>query len=190
MGLDQIHKGPPTKTNFSYGYAKRVLAVQIDAYNQQFGTKYNYVMPSNMYGENDKMDYQKSHFIPALLMKIKKAIENGEEEITLLGDGTPLRQFMHARDLANVIKYMIDNEIYENLNVANDENLSIHEMALIALEVTNNKHLKIKYQPDTPNGQFRKDICTKRLKELMPNYKFILLADGIKMVYNSLQRIK
>lgn len=189
MTLNEIHRGPPTATNFSYGYAKRVLAVQIDAYNKQYGTKYNYVMPSNMYGENDKLDYQKSHFIPALLMKIKKAIKDNADHIVLLGDGSPLRQFMHAKDLANVIKHMIDKDVYENLNVANDENLSIDEMAKIALRVTNTEHLKIVYQKGTPNGQHRKDICTKRLKELMPEYKFIMLADGIKMVYNSLERI-
>ena len=186
MELSQLHDGAPTATNLSYGYAKRCLAVQIDAYNKQYGTKYNYVMPSNMYGENDKFDPKKSHFIPALLMKIKKAVAEKKDHITLLGDGTPLRQFMHVKDLAATIKYMIDNEIYENLNIANDENLSIDAMARICLEATGNSHLKIVYEPNTPNGQYRKDISTKRLKELMPNYQFTKLADGVKVMYNNI----
>ena len=49
-----LHLGPPTKTNFSYGYAKRSWAVQRDAYTQQYGTKYQYLIPCNLYGENDK----------------------------------------------------------------------------------------------------------------------------------------
>lgn len=187
MELSQLHDGAPTATNFSYGYAKRCLAVQIDAYNKQYGTKYNYIMPSNMYGENDKLDPKKSHFIPALLMKIKKAVADKKDHITLLGDGSPLRQFMHAKDLAATIKYMLDNDIYENLNVANDENLSIDEMAKICLDATGNSHLKIVYEPNTPNGQHRKDISTKRLKELMPNYQFTKLADGAKAMYNTLK---
>ena len=140
-----------------------------------------------MYGDNDKFDPKKSHFIPALLLKIKQAVHNKQNFIKLLGDGTPLRQFMHAKDFANVIKYTIDNSIYDNLNVANDENLSIDEMARIALKATNNEHIKIIYEPNTPNGQYRKDICTKKLKELMPNYKFIKLFDGVKMVYESIR---
>jgi len=181
-----LHKGAPTENNFSYAYSKRCLAVQIDAYNKQYGTKYNYLMPCNLYGEHDRYDMEKSHFIPTLLMKIKNAVKENKDHIVLLGDGTPLRQFMHAEDLAKTIKYMLDNNIYENINVAVDENYSIHEMATIALEATKNNHLKIVYSPGTPNGQFRKDICNKKLKELIPNITMISLKEGIKRVYNSL----
>ncbi len=51
MTEDMLHMGPPTATNFSYGYAKRSLAVQIDAYNKEYGTKYQYLIPCNLYGE-------------------------------------------------------------------------------------------------------------------------------------------
>ena len=186
MQLEDLHKGPPTKTNFSYGYAKRSLAVQIDAYNSQYGTKYNYVVPCNLYGEHDKFDSGKSHFVTALLLKIKTAIKNGEGHISLFGDGTPLRQFMHAEDLAKSMHLMLLNDIYENINIATDENYSINEIAHKALQVTNNNHLKIEYVPNTPNGQYRKDVCTKKFKELFPNYKMISLGDGMKRVYESL----
>jgi GDP-L-fucose synthase len=187
LELDELHNGPPTATNFSYGYAKRCLAVQIDAYNKQYGTRYNYLIPSNMYGEHDKLDPKKSHFIPSLILKIKKAILNDQDHIKLLGDGSPLRQFMHAKDLANVIKYILDNEIYENLNVANEENFSIDQMAKITLDATGNSHLKLFYEPNTPNGQHRKDISIKRLKELMPEYKFTNLADGVRDMYKNIK---
>ena len=186
LELNDLHKGAPTETNFSYGYSKRCLAVQIDAYNKEYGTKYNYLMPCNMYGEHDRYDMEKSHFIPMLLMKIKNAVKENKDHILLLGDGTPLRQFMHAEDLAKTIKYILDNNIYENINVAVDENYSIHEMATIALEATKNTHLKIVYSSGTPNGQFRKDICNKKLKELIPNITMISLKEGIERVYNSL----
>jgi GDP-L-fucose synthase len=177
MKESDLHMGPPTDTNFSYGYAKRSLAVQIKAYNQQYGTKYNYIIPCNMYGEHDKIDVVKSHFIAALL---------GDDHITLYGDGTPLRQFMCAKDLAFIIKRMIDNDIYDDLNIATEENLSIDEMARIALRVTNNEDLEIRYDNTKPNGQFRKDISIERLKEVIPDYKFISLEEGIKDVYGKL----
>jgi GDP-L-fucose synthase len=186
MKESDLHLGPPTPTNFSYGYAKRSLAVQIEAYNQQYGTKYNYVMPCNLYGEHDKIDEVKSHFIAALLVKVKDAVDKGDDSITLYGDGTPLRQFMHAKDLALILKRMIDDGIYDNLNIATEENLSINEMAIITLKATNNEHLKIFYDVTKPNGQFRKDISIERLKKLIPNYNFIKLQDGIKDVYERL----
>lgn len=184
--LSEMHSGPPPETNFSYGYAKRSLAVQIDSYNKQFGTLYNYVMPCNMYGENDKLDPQKSHFIAALITKIIEAVKNNKDHITLMGDGTPLRQFMYAKDLAVILKYMVDNDIYSNLNIAPEKSFSIDELAKIALNVTGNSNLKIIYDTTKPNGQYRKDISSKKLLQIIPNYKFTSLEEGIKNMYDYL----
>lgn len=187
MSEDCMHLGPPTKTNFSYGYAKRALAVQIDSYNAQYGTKYNYVIPCNLYGFNDKEDYQKSHFITALLCKIKSAISEGDTSIQLMGDGSPLRQFMHAKDLANILKLIVEKNVYDNLNIApTNQNVSIDKMARIALKVLGAEHLKIIYDTTKPNGQYQKDICTKKLLEHFPNYKFISFEKGIADVYNQI----
>jgi GDP-L-fucose synthase len=182
---NMIHLGPPTKTNFSYGYAKRALAVQIDAYNQQYGTQYQYLIPCNLYGEYDKYG-DNSHFIAALIKKIHNAKKNNENKITLFGDGSPLRQFMHSDDLAHVIKYCLDNGIHDNMNAAIDENLSISEMAQIALNVCGAEHIKIEYDTTKPNGQHRKDVSSKILKSKIPSFKPINLQDGIKKTYNYL----
>lgn len=182
MVEEDLFMGPPTKTNFSYGYAKRALAVQIDAYNQQYGTKYNYLIPCNLYSEYDNFsDNSKMHFITALLHKIKTSTEF----IELLGDGTPLRQFMYAKDLARVIQEVINNEITESFNVANYENYSINEMAEIALKVLK-KDLTIKYTNPSLNGQFRKDVSSEKLKTILPNFNFTSFEKGIKEVYSKI----
>jgi len=182
---DMLHLGPPTKTNFSYGIAKRALAVQINAYNQQYGTQYQYLIPCNLYGEYDKYG-DNSHFIAALIKKIHNAKINNEDKIILFGDGSPLRQFMHSNDLAYIIKYCLDNGIYNNMNVAIDENLSISEMAHIALKACNAEHIKIEYDTTKPNGQYRKDVSIDLLKEKLPLFSPINLYDGIKKTYNYL----
>ncbi len=118
MSEEDLFIGPPPPTNFSYAFAKRCLAVQIDSYNKQFGTKYNYLIPCNLYGDYDNLhDESKMHFITALLNKIKNAKGN---QLNLLGTGKPLRQFMYAGDLAKIIKEVIDKDITENFNVAPD----------------------------------------------------------------------
>jgi len=182
---DMLHLGPPPKTNFSYGYAKRSLAVQIDAYNQQYGTQYQYLIPCNLYGEYDKYG-DNSHFIAALIKKIHNAKANSKDKIILFGDGSPLRQFMHSDDLAYVIKYCLDNDIYDNMNVAIDENLSITEMAQIALKACDAEYIKIEYDTTKPNGQYRKDVSSEILKSKIPSFNPINLHDGIKKTYNYL----
>jgi GDP-L-fucose synthase len=186
---DMLHLGPPTKTNFSYGYAKRALAVQIDAYNQQYGTQYQYLIPCNLYGEYDKYG-DNSHFIAALIKKIHNAKINSESKITLFGDGSSLRQFMYSDDLAYVIKYCLDNDIYDNMNVAIDENLSITEMAQIALKACGAEHIKIEYDTTKPNGQYRKDVSSEILKSKLPLFNPINLHDGIKKTYSYLIKNK
>lgn len=186
MTEEDLHLGPPAPTNFGYGISKRALATHIELVNKQFGLKYQYIIPSNLFGENDKFDAQRSHFVSALIAKIHAAIENGDDKITLFGDGTPLRQFMYSKDLARVIATCIKEGVYENMNVAT-ENLSIDQIARVALKACNAEHLKIEYDTTKPNGQFRKDVSIGRLQKALPNFTFTPLEEGISKVYNYLK---
>ena len=187
MTEDMLHQGPPTPTNFSYGYAKRCLAVHIDACNTQYGTKYQYLTPCNLYGENDKFG-ENSHFIAALVKKIVKMENEGSDTLTLFGTGKPLRQFMYSDDLAWVIKECLDREIYDSFNVATEENLSIREMANITLKSCNLKKVKLTFDKTKPDGQYRKDVSIEKLKGLLPNFKTLPLNKGIKKVYDKISK--
>lgn len=174
--------GPPTSTNFSYGYAKRALAVQIEAYNKQYSTKYNYIIPCNLYSEYDNFENNdKMHFITALLKKIKTS----NSELKLLGTGKPLRQFMYAGDLARIIKETINKNIYENFNVAYPHNYSINELSEKALGSLN-KNYYISYNKPELDGQYRKDVDITKMLKLFPNFKFTSFEDGIKRVYDKI----
>ena len=185
MDETMLHEGPPTITNFSYGYSKRSMGAQIDAYNLQYKLNYQYLIPCNLYGIEDKDDENKSHFIASLIKKINYAKNNNSDNITLFGDGTPLRQFMYAGDFAEIIKQTIERGVTESFNVATEENLSIKQMAEIALNVTDSENVKIEWDTTKPNGQFRKDVSIDKFKNLFPNFEFTPLSKGIKLVYNS-----
>lgn len=185
MKEHDLYLGPPSPTNFSYGYAKRSLAVQIDAYNKQYGTKYQYLIPCNLYGEYDKYG-DNSHFIAALIKKIYIAKINNHDNIVLFGDGTPLRQFIHSDDLAYIIYYCLKNNIYDSMNVAISENFSILEMAKIALQACDANELNIKFDISKPKGQYRKDVSIEFLKEKIPSFNPIKLKEGIKKTYKFL----
>ena len=183
MSEEDLFKGPPPPSNFSYGYAKRCLAVQIDAYNKQFNTNYNYLIPCNLYGDYDNMHNEnKMHFITALLNKIRNSKDNS---LHLLGTGKPLRQFMYAGDLAKIIKLVIENDITESFNVAPNFNYSINDMAEMALEATSNDY-KIIYSKPELDGQYRKDVSNKKLLKIFPNFKFTDLKEGLKQVYGKI----
>lgn len=180
---EDLHNGAPQKTNFAYAVAKRALAVQIDAYNQQYQTKYNYLIPCNLYGEYDKVDEQRSHYLTALLGKIIKAEREGRKDINLLGTGKPLRQFMYGGDLARTIKHCIDTDLSESFNVAVSENRSIREIAEIALKACGHEDFELVFDQTSPDGQFRKDVSNSKMMRFLPDFQFTPLDVGIRKVY-------
>mgnify|MGYP004003938353 FL=1 len=90
---------------------------------------------------------------------------------------------MYAKDLARIIKLIIDEQIYENLNIAPPENFTIKEIAEIGLKACNKRHLKIKWDPSKPDGQFRKDVTSKKLMNIFPNFSFTTLEEGIRITH-------
>ncbi len=181
MKEKDLFNGPPTPTNFSYGFAKRCMAAHINAYRNQYDKKWSYLIPCNLYGEYDKYEEHHSHFVSALIKKIYHA----DNEIELWGTGTPLRQFMYGGDLARVIKYIIDNDVIDNLNVAPKEVYSINEIAEIAKKACNRENLVVHYDNTKPDGQYRKDVDSTKLLSRLQDFKFTSLQEGIKKVYDN-----
>ena len=180
-----LHKDLPNANNFGYGYAKRVLGCHIDIAKKQ-GLNYSYIIPSNLYGEFEHGGVSRKHFVGALLEKIHVAKQQGSDSITLFGDGTPLRQFTFAKDVAEILDLIIKDDIQENLNVSTPSNFSIDFMAREALEATDSQDIRIIYDTSKPNGQMRKDIDTAKFKNIFSNYEFTPYIKGIKQTYNTL----
>lgn len=181
-----LHKDLPNENNFGYGYAKRLLGVHIDIAKKQ-GLNYSYIIPSNLYGEYEKGDSHSKHFVGALLDKIYLANKNGDNKITLFGDGSPLRQFTFAKDIAEILKLIITYDIKDNMNLSAPDNFTIDRLARMALEATDSTHLSIEYDTTKPNGQYRKDISIDTFKNIFPNYEFTSYIEGIKRTYKAIK---
>ena len=180
-----LHAGPPQSTNFAYAIAKRALAVQIESANRQYGTAYNYLIPCNLYGEYDRFDIRRSHFLTALIGKIVRAERNKDKFIDLLGTGKPLRQFMYAGDLAQAIDHCVATDVTASFNVAVDENRTIRELAEITLNACGQEALELRFDETSPDGQYRKDVSNALMKQYLPDFKFTPLEVGIKRVYDA-----
>ena len=186
MKEEVMHDGRPTETNFSYGVAKRAMAAHIDAIRNQHGKNYCYVIPCNLYGIYDKYN-ERSHFIGALLKKIREAELKGESEIVLYGTGKPLRQILYARDLAKILTRMVEENVYQSFNIASEDNLTIHEYARLVLSALGFENWDIVYDLKKPDGQYRKDVSLEKFYDIFPDFKFTKLQDGIAEVYKSMK---
>ena len=176
MKEDSIFDGSPPTENFAYAMSKRVMATQIDSYVKEYNKNWSYLIPCNLYGEYDKYEEHHSHFVSALIKKIYEA----ENDVEIWGTGKPLRQFMYAGDLARVIKYIIENNIKGNFNVAPNYVHSIEEITKIGLKACSKEDLKINYNNTKPDGQYRKDVDSSKLMSVLKDFEFTSLEEGIR----------
>jgi GDP-L-fucose synthase len=88
-------------TNRAYAIAKIAGITLCQSYNEQHGTNYISLMPTNLYGPNDNFDLESSHVLPALIRKFHEAKVNGAPSVPLWGTGSPKREFLHVDDLAD-----------------------------------------------------------------------------------------
>lgn len=169
-------------TNEPYAIAKIAGIKMCDAYRHQYGCNFISVMPTNLYGPNDNYDLQKSHVLPALIRKFHEAKMNNESEVTVWGTGTPLREFLHADDLADACYFLMQtyNEPgFVNIGVGTD--ISIADLANMIKEITGYTG-NIVWDTTKPDGTPRKLMDVTKLKQLGWQAS-ISLQNGIRQVY-------
>ncbi|MCA9513936.1 MAG: GDP-L-fucose synthase [Myxococcales bacterium] len=159
---DDLWSGYPEETNAPYGIAKKALLVMSQAYRQQYGMNAIYLLPVNLYGPKDNFDPASSHVIPAMIRKFIDARQAGADHVTLWGDGTPTREFLHARDAAEGI--VLATERYDDpepVNLGTGQEIAISELAELIRELT---HFggEIRWDTSKPNGQPRRCLSTER----------------------------
>jgi GDP-L-fucose synthase len=150
-------------TNEPYAIAKITGIKMCEAYRDQYGCNFISAMPTNMYGPNDNYHPENSHVLPALIRKFHEAKENNSAEVVVWGDGTPMREFLFADDLANALVYlMLNYNEKEFVNVGYGSDITIGELARIIAEIVGFTG-EIVFDALKPNGTPKKLMDSGRL---------------------------
>jgi GDP-L-fucose synthase len=176
-----LHNGPPHESNYSYAYAKRMLEIQSKAYQEQYGSNFICVIPTNVYGENDNYNLEDAHVIPALIHKCHLA-KNANVGVKVLGTGTPLRQFIYSKDLARLIMWALEEYNEKDsiiLSVGEEEEISIGDVAKYVAKQFDYEHM-IEFNDAFPDGQYKKTADNRKLKALYPDFLFTPIEEGIQ----------
>ena len=178
-------------TNEPYAIAKIAGIKLCESYYKQYGCNYLSLMPTNMYGFNDNFNLETSHVLPALLRKFHEAkISDGKEKsVTIWGTGSPKREFLFVDDLAEAIRFILENidakDLYDlgitQLNVGTGEDLSIKELAETIKEIVGFEG-DIVFDKTKPNGTPRKLMDVSRINSLGWKHK-TNLKTGIEKTY-------
>ena len=122
--------GELESTNDAYALAKIAGIKTCQSYNKQYGTKFFSVMPTNLYGINDNFHPENSHVLPALIRKFYQAKLANAESVSIWGNGTARREFLHTDDLAEAVLFLMENyHDSEIVNVGCGVDQTIRELA-------------------------------------------------------------
>lgn len=182
LSEDSLLTGKLEETNEPYAIAKIAGIKMCEAYRAQYGCNFISVMPTNLYGPNDNYDLQNSHVLPAMIRKFHEAKENNAPSVELWGTGTPMREFLHADDLADACVYLMQNYHDSTLvNIGTGVDVTIKELAETIQETIGYKG-NINWNTDKPDGTPRKLMNVSKLHALGWKHR-IDLKQGISMVY-------
>ena len=180
---DQLLAGPLETSNDAYAIAKIAGMRMCRAYRQQYGFNAVSVMPCNLYGPHDNYDLENCHVLPAMMSKFHGSLEKSVHwELTMWGDGTPKREFLHVDDLAEacyIVMQKYDED--EHINIGSGEDVTVKELAESIKDVVGYEH-PIYWDTDKPNGTMRKVLNVDRIKALGWEPK-ISLREGIESTY-------
>jgi GDP-L-fucose synthase len=175
----RLWDGYPEETNAPYGIAKKLLLVQAQAYRDQYGTNAIFLLPVNLYGPHDNFDLDSSHVIPAMIRKFVDARDRGDESVSLWGDGSPTREFLHVRDAARAFHLALERyDGSEPVNIGSGEEIHIADLALLVAQVTGYAG-DIVWDASKPNGQPRRRLATDRALRLFGFEAEISLSRGV-----------
>ena len=185
MKEEYLLTGALEPTNEPYAIAKIAAIKLCRYYNEQYGTNFISVMPTNLYGPGDNFDLETSHALPALIRKCHEAKMNGLKTVTLWGTGEPYREFLYVDDLADACLFLMEKydcrDIGEFINIGTGEDIRIKELAALVKESTDYKG-EINHDLARPDGIQKKLLDVSRIHALGWQAK-TPLRNGIERTY-------
>ena len=136
--IEDLWLGPMEKSSLAYSTSKMAGLVGVESVRKQFGLQWTNLIVTNVYGPHKRINAKQMHVIPALIAKFKSAKDSGKNSVQILGDGTPIREFLYSSDLGSAVQVFVEKNDWSvpTMNIAGSEAVSILELAkLIATEM-------------------------------------------------------
>jgi GDP-L-fucose synthase len=175
-----LWNGYPEETNAPYGIAKKAVLVHAQVNAAQYGQRFAFLIPTNLYGPGDKFHPAVSHVIPALIKKCVDARESGAGEIDVWGTGSASREYLFVDDAARAVVLAAErHDGVDPINLGTNHELTIREtVETIARLVGFDGELR--WDPSKPDGQPRRRVDATRARELLGWRAETAFEDGLR----------
>lgn len=186
---EYLLQGPLEPTNDAYAIAKIAGLVMCQKYKRQYGFNCISLMPTNLYGIEDRFNIEHGHVIPGLINKFVTARDNNDPTITCWGDGSPTREFMFSDDMADACIFLMNNyDSEEIINVGVDNEITMKDLAE-KLKTLTGFNGELVWDTTKPNGTPKRKVCNDKLYNLgwRPKYD---LDSGLKIAIDWFEKNK
>ncbi len=182
---ETLWDGYPEETNAPYGIAKKALLVHAQVNAAQYGQRFTYLIPTNLYGPGDKFHPAVSHVIPALVKKCVEAVERGEDTVHVWGTGRASREYLYVDDAAEAIVRAVElgddvlGDRVEPINLGTDHEVTIRETVETVARLTGFTG-QLQWDPTKPDGQPRRRVDASRAERLLGWRARTPFEDGLR----------
>jgi GDP-L-fucose synthase len=166
LRVESLCGGPLEPTSEAYATAKLAGWKLCEAYRRQYGCRFVTGFPANPFGPHDDFSPESGHVIPALIRRAHEAKENGEAVLAVWGTGTPQREFVFSRDLADACLFVMRQ--YDGdapINLGSGMDLSIAEVAHVVADVVGFRG-RVVFDTAKPDGAPRKGLDSSVLRAM------------------------
>jgi GDP-L-fucose synthase len=172
-------QGEPTTSLYTYAMTKRMLFEGARALSRQFGLHYLCTVPSTLYGPGYHVDGRQMHFIFDLMRKIIRGKEF-DEPVVLWGDGHQKRELVHIDDFVRTLIVLVTKVDNDLVNIGAGEEHSIRDFARAICGIVGYSGERIRYDTSRYVGATSKCLNIEKLRALLPAYRPLPLADGLR----------
>lgn len=178
--MPQREDTTPLNSRLPYAIVKNIGEAFFKSYYQEYGLPYTIFRFFNTYGPLQSTDFVISRFLD-------QALKN--EDITIYGDGSQTRTFCYIDDNLDTIQKMLYEDLAENqvLNIGNDKEMSVLELAQTIIDITDSKSNIIHLPPLQEGDMTRRQPDITRMKQILGR-PLITLEEGIGMSLKSFTR--
>ncbi len=181
---ESLWDGYPEETNAPYGLAKKAHLIHAQVNATQYGQRFAYLIPTNLFGPGDKFHPHVSHVIPALIKKCVEAKERGDDKVEVWGTGRASREYLYVDDAAEAIALAVEADVApgaipQPVNLGTDHEVTIREtVETIARLVGFGGELR--WDPTKPDGQPRRRVDAGRAEHVLGWRARMPFEDGLR----------
>ncbi|NCN58631.1 GDP-fucose synthetase [Candidatus Roizmanbacteria bacterium CG22_combo_CG10-13_8_21_14_all_38_20] len=185
---ENLWDGYPEETTAPYGWAKKMLIVQGNAYKTQYGFNAIHLLPVNLYGPGDNFVPRTAHVIPALIRRIIEARNLGKPKVEVWGTGKATREFLYVKDAAEgIVLATQEYDKPEPVNLGSGQEIAIKKVVELIVELTGYKG-DIEWNKSKPDGQPRRQLDVSMAKSQFGFSAKMVFRDGLKKTIDWYER--